>query len=160
MQKALFIDRDNTLIKCPIGFYVLENKDIIFMDSNICKLSMIAKEYNFVCLVTNQPALAMGKLSLEKLNNINSTIVNYCLTKGLKIDVITFCPHHPHIGFENEVLALKRDCFCRKPNPGLFFEQAFLRNINLGESLMIGDSEADARAAKNSGCKFIQIDNL
>ena len=159
-QKALFLDRDNTLIKCPIGFYILDSKDIYFIDKNISKISIIAKEYNFVCLVTNQPALSMGKLSLEKLNEINSTIVKYCLTKGLKIDVITFCPHHPHIGFKNEVLALKRDCFCRKPNPGLFFEQAFLRNINLGQSLMIGDSENDSKSAKNSGCKFIKVDNL
>ena len=78
----------------------------------------------------------------------------------MKIDVVTFCPHHPHKGFKNEISILKKDCFCRKPNPGMILEQAFLRNINLGNSLMIGDSEVDLRAAENSGCKFINVRNL
>ena len=55
---------------------------------------------------------------------------------------------------------MKKDCFCRKPNPGMILEQAFLRNINLGNSLMIGDSEVDLKAAENSGCKFINVRNL
>ena len=38
-----------------------------------------------------------------------------------------FCPHHPHKGYKGEVRILKQDCFCRKPNPGLFFEQAFFK---------------------------------
>tara|TARA_Y100001978_G_scaffold50568_1_gene45281 strand:+ start:992 stop:2236 length:1245 start_codon:yes stop_codon:yes gene_type:complete len=159
-QKALFIDRDNTLIKCTIGDYILEKDDLIFMDENISKISFISKNYNLVCLVTNQPIIAMGRLSLKELEAINSIVVNYCLSKGLKIDVITFCPHHPHKGFKNEVTYLKRDCFCRKPNPGLFLEQAYLRNINLEDSLMIGDSDVDYLAARNAGCQFKYINDL
>ena len=74
--------------------------------------------------------------------------------------MVSFCPHHPHRGFEGEIKVLKNDCFCRKPNPGLILEQAFIRNINLQQSLMIGDSESDSKAAKNSGCDFIHVDNL
>ena len=102
----------------------------------------------------------MGKLTLRKLEDINSIIVKYCLSKGLKIDVVSFCPHHPHFGFEKEITYLKKDCFCRKPNPGLFFEQAIFRNINLEDSLMIGDSEVDFIAAKNAGCKFMDVNKL
>ena len=102
----------------------------------------------------------MGKLSIQRLDKIHSIIIKYCLSRGLKIDVVTFCPHHPHMGFNKEVKLLKKDCFCRKPNPGLFFEQAFLRNINLNKSLMIGDSDKDMKAALNAGCKFINVKNL
>ena len=102
----------------------------------------------------------MGKLTIHQLEKINSTIVKNCLLKGLKIDVITYCPHHPHKGFQNEVKILKQDCFCRKPNPGLILEQAFIRNINLKESLMIGDSINDSLAAEKSGCRFMHIDSL
>ena len=102
----------------------------------------------------------MGKLNLKELDDINSFLVKICLSKGLKIDVITFCPHHPHKGFENEIDYLKKDCFCRKPNPGLFLEQAYLRNINLKESLMIGDSEVDLIASKNAGCNFLNANEL
>ncbi len=159
-QKALFLDRDNTLIKCDIGEYILNKNEINFIDSHIKKISSISKKYDLVCLVTNQPIIAMGKLSIKQLETINSIIVNYCLEKNLKIDVITYCPHHPHKGYEKEIPLLKRDCFCRKPNPGLFIEQAFLRNINLKESLMIGDSKVDALAAKNAGCSFLKVQEL
>ena len=102
----------------------------------------------------------MGKLTIYQLEKINSIIVKYCLLKGLKIDVITFCPHHPHKGFKNELTILKTDCFCRKPNPGLILEQAHIRNINLIKSLMIGDSDCDAEAAEKSGCNFLHVDSL
>jgi D-glycero-D-manno-heptose 1,7-bisphosphate phosphatase len=159
-QKALFIDRDNTLIKCRLGSYILNKNEIVFIKENIIKLSSLAKEFNLVCLVTNQPSISMGKLTLEELDEINSIIVNFCLSVGLKIDVITFCPHHPHKGFLGEISLLKKDCFCRKPNPGMLFEQSFLRNIDLKKSLMVGDSENDKVAAKNAGCNFLNIDNL
>lgn len=159
-QKALFLDRDNTLIKCKMGEYILDINNIQFIDENIIEINSIAKDFHFVCLVTNQPSISMGKLSIRKLDYINSFIINYCLSKGLKIDVVAFCPHHPHFGFENEIKVLKKDCFCRKPNPGLLIEQSFLRNINLKKSLMIGDSENDLNAAKNAGCKFKNVNQL
>lgn len=159
-QKALFLDRDKTLIKCDIGKYVLNKNEIEFIIPNIDNIFPISLDYDLVCLVTNQPVIAMGKLSLRELDEINSTVVKFCLTKGLKIDIVTFCPHHPHSGFKGEREFLKYDCFCRKPNPGLLIEQAFLRNINLNESLMIGDSENDLLAAKNAGCNFLNINEL
>tara|TARA_S200000501_G_scaffold180821_1_gene170257 strand:- start:173 stop:1417 length:1245 start_codon:yes stop_codon:yes gene_type:complete len=159
-QKALFLDRDKTLIKCDIGKYVLNKNEIEFIIPNIDNIFPISLNYDLVCLVTNQPVIAMGKLSLRELDEINSIVVKFCLTKGLKIDIVTFCPHHPHSGFKGELEFLKYDCFCRKPNPGLLIEQAFLRNINLNESLMIGDSENDLFAAKNAGCNFLNINEL
>ena len=159
-QKALFIDRDNTIVECKKGEYILANSAISFLNENIKKISIIAKDYQLVILVTNQPQIAMGNLSLQELEIINSKIVDFCLKNNLKIDVISFCPHHPHKGFNYEVPILKLDCFCRKPNPGMFLEQAFLRNIDLSKSLMIGDSLTDQMAAKNAGCNFYFVDDL
>ena len=159
-QKALFLDRDNTLIKCEIGEYVVNKNKIEFIIPNIENIFKISLKYDLVCLVTNQPVIAMGKLTLRELDEINSILVKFCLSKGLKIDVVSFCPHHPHKGFKGELEILKKDCFCRKPYPGLLFEQSFLRNINLKESLMIGDSDNDFFAAKNAGCNFLNINDL
>ena len=159
-QKTLFLDRDNTLIKCARGQYVIQKEEIDFIIPNIEKIKNISFNYDFVCIITNQPTVAMGKLNLKNLDQINSIIVNFCLLRGLKIDVIAFCPHHPHKGYRDELSILKTDCFCRKPNPGLFFEQAFFRNINLKESLMIGDSNDDLYASKNAGCSFLNVNDL
>jgi len=159
-QKVLFVDRDNTLLSCEIGKYILKDSKLEFIDKNIEKLAVLSKNFDFVCLITNQPQISMGILSIKDLDCINSFLINYCLKKGLKIDVVTFCPHHPHKGFDNEINILKKDCFCRKPNPGLFFEQAFLRNINLKKSLMVGDSNNDLVASKNAGCEFKYVSML
>ena len=160
MQKALFLDRDNTLIKCDIGKYVINKDQIEIISNNIKKIIPISLDYDLVCLLTNQPVIAMGKIGLRDLDQINSIVVKSCLSMGLKIDIVTFCPHHPHKGYEGELEILKFDCFCRKPNPGLFFEQAFFRNINLKESLMIGDSKNDLFAAQNANCNFLNINDL
>ena len=160
LQKALFLDRDNTIINCKEGDYITQIDKINFICNNIEKILPISLKYDLVCLVTNQPSIAMGKLSLNELDHINSIVIKFCLSKGLKIDVVTFCPHHPHKGYENEVQILKQDCFCRKPNPGLLLEQSFLRNIDLKESLLIGDSDRDLLAAKNAGCRFLNVNSL
>ncbi|MBO8221396.1 HAD-IIIA family hydrolase [Prochlorococcus marinus] len=159
-QKTLFLDRDNTLIKCDIGKYILKEKDIDFDIHNIEKILPISFNYDFVCLLTNQPSISMGRLNLKDLDRINTFVVKFCLSKGLKIDVVTFCPHHPHKGYQGEISILKKDCFCRKPNPGLFLEQAFFRNIDLKKSLMIGDSDNDYLAAMNAGCNFLNVNDL
>mgnify|MGYP001183130462 CR=1 FL=1 len=159
-QNALFIDRDNTLLKCDIGEYILSKTKVTYLIKNIKNLALLAKKYSLVVLVTNQPQISMGKLTFEQLEIINSKLINVCLEYDLKIDAVAFCPHHPHKGFDLEISILKTDCFCRKPNPGLFYEQAYLRNINLNKSLMIGDSNTDKEAALNSGCDFCFIDEL
>tara|TARA_B100000886_G_scaffold290049_1_gene215278 strand:- start:1709 stop:2605 length:897 start_codon:yes stop_codon:yes gene_type:complete len=159
-QKALFIDRDNTLIKCKKGEYILPDSELIYLVENIKKIALKSKDFTLSILVTNQPQISMGKLSLKELEKINSKIINFCLKHDLIIDIVSFCPHHPHKGFESEISNLKVDCFCRKPQPGMLIEQAFLRNIDLNKSLMIGDSFSDQKAAINAGCKFRFIDQL
>ena len=45
------------------------------------------------------------------------------------------------------------DCNCRKPKPGLFIKAAKENNINLSESIAIGDKYTDLIAAKAAGIK-------
>ena len=82
-----------------------------FLEQNIFKIASISKNYSFVCLITNQPQISMGFLTEENFDAINNIVIKYCLTKGLKIDVVTFCPHHPHRGFSGEVEILKEIVF-------------------------------------------------
>ena len=159
-QKALFIDRDNTLIRCSINSYILCIDDIQFLDQNIKKIAKISQEFSVVSIVTNQPQVSMNKLSLQELEDINNHIIHHCRTKSLLIDTVSWCPHHPHKGYESENEILKTDCFCRKPKPGMLLELAYERNIDLKSSLFIGDSKVDEEAAKSAGCDFINILNL
>ena len=141
------------MIKCNRGDYITNIDQIEFLDENIIKISKISKLYTYVAVITNQPQLSMNMLTLRTLENINNKIILYCQKKGLFIDNVRFCPHHPHSGFDGEITMLKVDCFCRKPQPGLLLNEAFSKNIDLN-SLMIGDSKQDKIAAK------MQIVNL
>ena len=102
----------------------------------------------------------MNKLSLQELEHINDYIIHYCRTKSLLIDTVSWCPHHPHLGYESENKFLKTDCFCRKPKPGMLLKLAYERNIDLKSSLFVGDSHVDEKAANSAGCGFINILNL
>ena len=59
----------------------------------------------------------------------------------------------PDKGFEGERPEYKFDCDCRKPKPGLLLQAAKDFNIDLSQSIMIGDSERDVEAGNNAGCK-------
>jgi len=159
-QSVLFLDRDNTLISCPDHEYILDHKSLVYLDQYIQKLALLSKSFDFVCLVTNQPQISMGLLSIDLLDLIHGELVRFCLTYNLKIDVISFCPHHPHSGFEEEIIQLKIPCFCRKPNPGLLVEQAYFRNIDMSSSLFVGDSASDSIAASRAGCNFKYVSEI
>jgi len=160
LQKALFIDRDNTLIECNVNSYILCIDEIKFLDNNIEKLAELSQEFSVVSIVTNQPQIAMNKLSLQELEELNNYIIHYCRTKSLLIDTVSWCPHHPHMGYSSENKLLKKDCFCRKPKPGMLLELAYERNIDLNASLFVGDSIVDEYAANSAGCNFINVRNL
>ena len=156
-QKVLFIDRDNTLIKCQKNKYILSDKDINIIEKNVLKIVEISKEYTSIIVITNQPQIAMNLLDFNGLDKIHTKIFLECKKRDLFIDDFIFCPHHPHGGFKNESTALKINCFCRKPNPGMIIEQSFRKNICLAKSLFIGDSYADEEAAKRANINFMYI---
>ena len=156
-QKVLFIDRDNTLINCQKNQYITSYKDVKIIKNNVIKISDLSKDYLATIVITNQPQISMNLLNFQELDKIHTKIFLECNKYNLFIDDFIFCPHHPHAGFKNELSALKINCFCRKPNPGMIFEQAFKRNIYLEKSLFIGDSIADEEAARRANVNFKYI---
>ena len=159
-QKCLFLDRDGTLIDCKPGEYITKTKQLKFKLENIKKIASLSKQFTTVEIITNQPSISMSKLEEQNLFIINGILIKFCLELGLKIDCFRYCPHHPHDGFQEEIDYLKRSCFCRKPKPGLLLEAIYEKNISIQDSIMIGDSLADKKAAESIGIKFIDVRNL
>ena len=73
--------------------------------------------------------------------------------KGVYLDEIRFCPHHPDRGYPEENPAYKIPCHCRKPDIGMLEDCAAAYNIALEESWMIGDTTVDIQTGKNAGTK-------
>jgi D-glycero-D-manno-heptose 1,7-bisphosphate phosphatase len=77
--------------------------------------------------------------------------------EGAYLDAIYYCPHHPHRGYPGEIDALKIDCECRKPKPGMLLRAVKDFNIDLSQSWMIGDGENDVKAGKAAGSRTALI---
>ena len=150
-QKAIFLDRDGTINKY-VGFLRHIN-DFDLIEGVADAIKLINQSEYLAIVVTNQPVIARGEVSWEELNEIHQKMTTLLGKAGTYVDSIYICPHHPDKGFEGERPEYKIDCSCRKPKPGLLLQAAKDFNIDLSQSVMIGDSTRDVEAGRAAGCK-------
>ena len=154
-QRAIFLDRDGT-INNYVGF--LRNIDDMTLIEGVDKAIKKINQSGYLAIViTNQPVIARGEVSFEELQEIHNKMETLLGEKGVYLDDIFYCPHHPEKGFSGERPEYKIDCDCRKPKIGLFLRAARKYNIDLKKSWMIGDGENDIIAGKNAGCRTIYL---
>ena len=154
-QKAIFLDRDGTINKY-VGF--LRTIDDFELIHGVAEAIRFINESGYLAIVvTNQPVIARGEVTVEQLQEIHNKMETLLGNAGAYVDAIYFCPHHQHKGFEGEIPELKIECDCRKPKPGLLLTAAKDFNIDLSRSWMVGDSESDMLAGDAAGCRSLQI---
>lgn len=154
-QKAIFLDRDGTINKY-VGFLRSIN-DFELIDGVAEAIRKINESGYLAVVVTNQPVIARGEVSFEELEEIHNKMETLLGKEGAYLDAIYYCPHHPHRGYDGEVLELKIDCECRKPKPGMLLKAAEDFNIELAQSWMVGDGKNDIEAGKAAGCKTVLL---
>lgn len=153
MNKAVFIDKDGTLIE-NIPFNVDTNK-VRFTHGAVEALAQL-KQFGFLLiLVSNQSGVARGLFTEEALHRLQDGLQKKLASEGVPIDGFFFCPHHP----EGKLPAYAMECECRKPKPGMILAAAKQYNVELSRSWMIGDILDDIEAGNKAGCKTILIDN-
>ena len=150
-QKAIFLDRDGTINKY-VGF-LTKPEQFELIDGVAEAIKHINKSGYLAIVVTNQPVIARGDCTWEELQIIHNKMETELGKTGAFVDAIYICPHHKDKGFEGERPEYKFDCGCRKPKSGLLLQSAKDFNIDLSQSIMIGDSERDIEAGENAGCK-------
>ncbi len=148
-QKAIFLDRDGTINKY-VGF-LTKPEQFELLPGVAEAIKMINKSGYLAIVITNQPVIARGDCTWENLQQIHDKMETELGKEGAFLDAIYICPHHKDKGFEGERPEYKYDCECRKPKPGLLLQAANDFNIDLAESIMIGDSDSDKQAGNNSG---------
>ena len=154
-QKCVFLDRDGTLNKY-VGF--LRNIDELTLIDGVAEAVRKINESGYLAiLVTNQPVIARGEVTVEELRLIHDKLETLLGKDGAYLDAIYYCPHHPHKGYEGEIPELKFDCDCRKPKPGMLFQAAKDFNVDLSASFMVGDGENDVEAGKAAGCTSVLL---
>lgn len=148
-KPAAFLDRDGTL-NVDKG-YVFRIEDFEWLPNAKEAIKYLNDFGYLVIVVTNQAGIAKGYYTEAEMHRLHNWI-NRDLSKiGAHIDAFYFCPHHPTEGQPPYLL----DCDCRKPKPGLILRAAQEWNINLEESIGIGDKESDILAFERAGLKFV-----
>lgn len=109
-----------------------------------------------VIVVTDQPALARGRLTLIGLARIHRQLRDEIAAVGGRIDGIHFCPHDADadsaVGKEYAI-----GCRCRKPAPGLILRAAQSHNVDLSRSFMVCRDLKDVKAGRSAALETILL---
>jgi D-glycero-D-manno-heptose 1,7-bisphosphate phosphatase len=139
-MKALFLDRDG-VINIDYG-YVGKIENFKFREG-IFELTKYFQDNGYkIFVVTNQSGIARGYYSEEEFLKLTKWMKDEFLKRGIEIQDVKFCPHHPDI---------TGVCECRKPSPKMILDLAKKYNINLKNSILIGDSKRDIEAGERAG---------
>jgi len=144
MNKAVFLDRDGTIIKDKSYMYKINQ--IEFFDKTFEGLEKFQKNGYLLIIITNQSGVAKGMFTKKQALMFNKSVVNKLLDSNIAIKDTFFCFHNP-----------KDNCECRKPKQKLLFEAVKKYNIDLSKSVVIGDKESDVLMSKNTKLKSILI---
>lgn len=164
-KKAVFVDRDGTLNR------MVYDETHGVMDSprrveqvELCKgaakfLKGVQALRYLAIVVTNQPGIAKGTLSIEELNAVNRQVADLLAADGAEWDDLRYCPHHPK-GSDGGRAEFTMECSCRKPLPGMLLAAAEEHGIDLAKSWMVGDGLNDIQAGRAAGCRTVLVTNL
>src|SRR2546423_6051889 len=145
-RRAVFLDRDGVLNRAfvrngkPYPPSSLEELEILPGAPEACRE---LRDAGFLLImVTNQPDVARGTQTREAVEAINQVLLD-----RLRLDDIKVCYHDSADG-----------CSCRKPEPGMLLESARDWNVNLSQSVLVGDRWKDIEAGRRAGCKTVFVD--
>ncbi|HLM59751.1 MAG TPA: HAD family hydrolase [Pyrinomonadaceae bacterium] len=134
-QKAIFIDRDGTLIE-EVN-YLSRLEDLRFFSYTAEAVRLLKENGFLIIVVTNQSGIARKIFEEASMHRIHER-----LQSDLELDAFYFCPHLPTDG-----------CRCRKPNLGMIEQATEKFVIDLENSWMIGDKAIDIKTGFNAGIK-------
>ncbi len=140
-QKAVFLDRDGTLIE-EVNF-LNKVEDLCFFSYTDEAVKLLKQNGFLVIVITNQSGIGRGIFAESAVHNIHDAIQN---NLSEKIDSFYFCPHLPDEG-----------CNCRKPNLGMIELACKDFEIDLENSWMIGDKILDVELGFNANVKTAMV---
>lgn len=148
MKKALFIDRDGTLILEPPDEQIDSLEKLEFYPGIFTWLSKIARESDYeLVMITNQDGLGTERFPEDTFWPAHNKMVKAFENEGIRFHDTLIDRSFPH---ENKPT--------RKPGTGML--GAYMNgSYDLANSYVIGDRVTDVELAKNLGAKAIFINN-
>ncbi len=153
MKKAVFLDKDGTLIP-DIPYNVIPEKITLHESAAEGLRKLQAAGFLFI-VISNQSGVARSLFEESALQSVEEKLSDLLEKIGVSLTGFYYCPHHPDGSHPDYSHA----CDCRKPQPGMLQKAAVEQSIDLAKSWMIGDILHDVEAGNRAGCKTVLIDN-
>jgi histidinol-phosphate phosphatase family protein len=147
MRKCVFLDRDGVINCKPAqGEYIRTWGEFRLIPTVVDWIRLFNALELLVIVITNQRGVALGQVDPAELARIHDNMKQELFGLGARIDDIFCCVHEEHT------------CNCRKPRPGMVIEAAGKWDIDLTQSMLIGDSARDKELAIACGMPFVAVD--
>lgn len=146
MKKALFIDRDGTIICEPPDEQIDSFEKLVFYPGAIRALATLREltDYELV-MVSNQDGLGTPSFPEDTFWPVHNFILNTLRGEGVEFDAIHIDRHFP-----------QDNAPTRKPGTAML--TAYMDgSYDLAHSYVIGDRETDVQLAANLGCRALRI---
>jgi len=164
-HKAVFVDRDGTLNAMVYddthGLFDSPRRpeDVVLKTGAGAFLKALRDRGYYIVIVTNQPGIARGYLTMDALTNVNNRLRDLLRAAGGAWDALYFCPHHPR-RMPGRPSPYAKKCRCRKPAPGMLLRAAREHHLDLSGSWMVGDGLNDIAAGRAAGCRTVLVTRL
>ena len=140
MKRAVFLDRDGTLIAEKHYLHKAEEVEILPGAATALKRLQDAGFGLFV--ISNQSGVGRGYFTLSDVEKVNAHIAAELARNGVQFHKFYIAPEAPEAPSRG-----------RKPSPQFIFDARDEFGLNLGESYMIGDKLIDLECGWNAGVK-------
>jgi D-glycero-D-manno-heptose 1,7-bisphosphate phosphatase len=140
-RKAIFIDRDGTLVE-EVN-YLSRVEDLRLFPFTVDAVRRLKAAGFLLIVVTNQSGIGRGIFEEGAMHEIHRAIQQQLSNA---VDAFYFCPHLPCDG-----------CRCRKPGLGMIERAMSDFSIDIENSWMIGDKKIDVETGINAGSKTAMV---
>jgi histidinol-phosphate phosphatase family protein len=141
---AVFLDRDGTFLD-ETG-YLGDPDKVRFLPGAVDAMRELSEAGFRLIVVTNQSGIGRGFFSEEQALAVNLKMIRMLSDKGVPIDAIYYCPHHPDDG-----------CECRKPQTMMVKRAEDDFDFDTKLSWVVGDVDKDVHLGLNSGLRPVLV---
>jgi D-glycero-D-manno-heptose 1,7-bisphosphate phosphatase len=142
MQRAVFFDRDGTLME---DVHYCADPALVRVFPGVPDALRRLKRAGFaVFLITNQSGIGRGMVTEEQYRAVHEEFLRQAGADA--IDGTYFCPDAPGI-----------PSACRKPEPGMVLQATAEHAIDLSGSYFVGDKSADVECGRRAGTRTILV---
>lgn len=144
-RPAIFLDRDGVIVEETK--YLGRAEDVRIIPGVPEAIASANASHIPVVVVTNQAGIAYGLYGWDGFAAVQACVAHHLALAGAHVDAIIACAYH-HAGRDPYRVA---DHPWRKPSAGMLMEASRLLDIDLGRSVLIGDTITDIKAAQAAG---------